>query len=153
MRVWRLGSGEHRMSRRECPVRPGPAHQFATDLRALRAGTGLTYRALARRAGYSYSTLSAAASGEALPTLEVTLAYVGACGGDMAAWEQRWHALAAKPNGVASLLRRVALLSAAVIAFSTLAAVREIKQSREQYNDFTNEFAIADAAIQDEFSQ
>jgi hypothetical protein len=44
-------------------------------------------------------------------------------------------------------------LSAAVIAISTLAAVREIKQSREQYNDFTNEFAIADTAIQDEFSQ
>ena len=64
-----------------------------------------------------------------------------------------WHALVAKPNGVASLLRRVALLSAAVIAISTLAAVREIKQSREQYNDFTNEFAIADTAIQDEFSQ
>ena len=64
-----------------------------------------------------------------------------------------WHALAAKPNGIASLLRRVALLSAAVIAISTLAAVREIKQSREQYNDFTNEFAIADTAIQDEFSQ
>jgi hypothetical protein len=59
----------------------------------------------------------------------------------------------AKPNGIASLLRRVALLSAAVIAISTLAAVREIKQSREQYNDFTNEFAIADTAIQDEFSQ
>ena len=64
-----------------------------------------------------------------------------------------WYALAAKPNGVASLLRRVALLSAAVIAISTLAAVREIRQSREQYNDFTNEFAIADTAIQDEFSQ
>jgi hypothetical protein len=64
-----------------------------------------------------------------------------------------WHALASKPNGVASLLRRVALLSAAVITFSTLAAVREIKQSREQYNDLTNEFAIADTAIQDEFSQ
>jgi hypothetical protein len=64
-----------------------------------------------------------------------------------------WRALGAKPNGVAPLLRRVALLSAAVIAISTLAAVREIKQSREQYNDFTNEFAIADTAIQDEFSQ
>jgi hypothetical protein len=64
-----------------------------------------------------------------------------------------WHDLAATPNGIASLLRRVALLSAAVIAISTLAAVREIKQSREQYNDFTNEFAIADTAIQDEFSQ
>jgi hypothetical protein len=64
-----------------------------------------------------------------------------------------WHAFAAKSNGIASLLGRVALLSAVVIAVSTLAAVREIKQSWEQYDDFTNEFAIADAAIQDEFSQ
>jgi hypothetical protein len=64
-----------------------------------------------------------------------------------------WRASGTKPNGVASLLRRVALLSAAVIAISTLAALREIKQSREQYTDFTNEFAIADTAIQDEFSQ
>ncbi|HZR06720.1 MAG TPA: hypothetical protein VFA61_12910 [Candidatus Udaeobacter sp.] len=64
-----------------------------------------------------------------------------------------WRRLAAKPNGIASLLRPVALLSVAVIAISTLAAVREFKQSREQYNDFTNEFAIADTAIQDEFSQ
>jgi|SRR5215470_7072546 len=64
-----------------------------------------------------------------------------------------WRASGAKPNGVASLLRRVALLSATVIAISTLATVREIKQSQERYNDFTNEFAIADTAIQDEFSQ
>ena len=64
-----------------------------------------------------------------------------------------WRALGVKPNGIASLLRRVALLSAAVIAISTLAAVRELKQSREQSSDFTNEFAIADTAIQDEFSQ
>jgi hypothetical protein len=64
-----------------------------------------------------------------------------------------WHAVAAKPNGIASLLRRVALLSAAVIVISTFATVLEIKQSREQYNDFTNEFAIAETAIQDEFSQ
>ncbi len=64
-----------------------------------------------------------------------------------------WHAVAARPNGIASLLRRVALLSAVVIAISALAAIREIKQSREQLNDYTNEFAIADTAIQDEFSQ
>jgi hypothetical protein len=64
-----------------------------------------------------------------------------------------WRASGAMPNGIASLLRRVALLSAVVIAISTLAAVREIKQSRELYNDFANEFAIADTAIQDEFSQ
>jgi len=64
-----------------------------------------------------------------------------------------WRGLAAKPNGISSLLRRVALLSSAVIVISTLAAVRELKQSQEQSNDFTNEFAIADTAIQDEFSQ
>ena len=64
-----------------------------------------------------------------------------------------WRALGVKPNGIASLLRRVALLSAAVIAISTLVAVRELQQSREQSNDFTNEFTIADTAIQDEFSQ
>jgi hypothetical protein len=40
-----------------------------------------------------------------------------------------------------------------VIVLSTLAAVLELKQSQEQSNDFTNEFAIADTAIQDEFSQ
>jgi transcriptional regulator with XRE-family HTH domain len=89
-----LGDGENGMSRHEQPVKPGPLHSFATDLRALRAATGLTYRALARKAGFSSSTLSAAASGVALPTLDVTLAYAGACGGDMPAWEQRWHALA-----------------------------------------------------------
>jgi hypothetical protein len=64
-----------------------------------------------------------------------------------------WRGLAAKPNGIASLLRHVALLSALVIAISTLAAVREIKQGQEQLNDLTNEFAIADTAIQDEFSE
>jgi hypothetical protein len=64
-----------------------------------------------------------------------------------------WRALGVKPNSIASLLRRVALLSAAVIAISTLVAFRELQQSREQSNDFTNEFAIADTAIQDEFSQ
>ena len=64
-----------------------------------------------------------------------------------------WHALGLKPNGITSLLRRVALLSTVVIVISTLAAIREIKQSREQYDTFTNEFAIADTAIQDEFSQ
>jgi hypothetical protein len=64
-----------------------------------------------------------------------------------------WRASVQKPNGLASLLQRVALLSVAVIAISTLAAVLEIKQSQEKYNDFANEFAIADTAIQDEFSQ
>ena len=62
-----------------------------------------------------------------------------------------WRAALPTSNGLMQLLRSVAVLSAAVITISTLAAVREARQSREQYNDFTNEFAIADTAIQDEF--
>jgi hypothetical protein len=64
-----------------------------------------------------------------------------------------WRAALSTGNGVMQLLRRVAVLSAAVIVISTLAAVREARQSRQQYSELTNEFAIADRAIQDEFSQ
>jgi hypothetical protein len=63
-----------------------------------------------------------------------------------------WRA-ATKPNGVTSLLRRVALVSAGVIVISTLAALREVRQSQDQFHDLTNGFAIADTAIHDEFSQ
>ena len=49
------------------------------------------------------------------------------------------------------LLRRVAVLSAAVIVVSTVAAIREASQSREIRESLANEFAIADSAIQDEF--
>jgi len=63
-----------------------------------------------------------------------------------------WRAISIKANGLTPLLRRVALLSAAVIVISTVAAVREARQSRERVGEpFTNEFAIADSAIQDEF--
>ncbi|MBV9381481.1 MAG: helix-turn-helix domain-containing protein [Streptosporangiaceae bacterium] len=85
------------MGRPENPVDPstGPLAKFAWDLRQLRKAAGRPpYRQLARRAGYSDSALSGAASGRTLPSLEVTLAFVGACGGDMAAWERRWHELA-----------------------------------------------------------
>lgn len=70
----------------------GPVQRFAFELRELRAAAGgITYRALARRAGYSVTTLSQAAAGERLPTLAVALAYAGACGGDLADWEARWR--------------------------------------------------------------
>jgi transcriptional regulator with XRE-family HTH domain len=60
----------------------------------------MTYRELARRAGYSASALSAAASGQALPTLDVMLAYVGACGADTGNWQRRWQELSvAGQNG------------------------------------------------------
>jgi hypothetical protein len=75
----------------------GPLASFAWDLRALREKAGkVPYRVLAKRAGFCASTLSVAASGARLPSLDVTLAYVQACGGDPEAWRARWHALAAQ---------------------------------------------------------
>ena len=62
-----------------------------------------------------------------------------------------WRAAAPRLNGVALIVRRVAVLSAAVIVISTIAAIREASQNREISESFTNEFAIADSAIQDEF--
>lgn len=73
----------------------GPLATFAWDLRALREKAGaVPYRVLAKRAGFCASTLSVAASGARLPSLDVTLAYVQACGGDPEAWRTRWHELA-----------------------------------------------------------
>ena len=62
-----------------------------------------------------------------------------------------WRAGMPTANGVMQLLRRVAVLSIGVIVISTIAAIREANQSREIRESFTNEFAIADSAIQDEF--
>ncbi len=62
-----------------------------------------------------------------------------------------WRASSPTGNGVMQLLRHVAVLSAAVIVLSTIAAVREANQSREIRESLTNDFAIADSAIQDEF--
>ena len=62
-----------------------------------------------------------------------------------------WRAGAPMTNGVMQLLRRVAVFSMAVIVISTVAAVREANQNREIRESLTNEFAIADSAIQDEF--
>ncbi|MFI1480296.1 XRE family transcriptional regulator [Streptomyces sp. NPDC020747] len=70
----------------------GPLRELAAGLRQLRQKAGTPpYRELAERAHYSISTLSSAASGQRLPTLAVTLAYVRACDGDVAAWERRWR--------------------------------------------------------------
>ncbi len=106
------------MARQERPVDPhlGPLQSFAHDLRALRNQAGSpTYRALAKTAGYSATTLSQAASGVHKPSLEVVLAYVGACQGDPVVWRQRWQELdwvlrhgapAAAPSGSADAAAR-----------------------------------------------
>ncbi len=75
----------------------GPLASFAWDLRALRESAGkVPYRVLAKRAGFCASTLSVAASGAKLPSLDVTLAYVQACGGDPETWRARWQSLAVR---------------------------------------------------------
>ncbi|MFE0458398.1 helix-turn-helix domain-containing protein [Kitasatospora sp. NPDC058965] len=89
------------MARKPRPIDPteGPLQAFAHELRNVREQAGNpTYRALAVTAGFSASTLSDAAGGMRQPTLEVTLAYVGACGGDVALWEERWQELNAVLN-------------------------------------------------------
>ncbi|HEX6471683.1 MAG TPA: AAA family ATPase [Streptosporangiaceae bacterium] len=69
--------------------------RFAVELRRLREAAGRPgYRELARRAHYSVATLAEAAGGKVLPSLQVTLAYVEACGGDSGAWEARWREVA-----------------------------------------------------------
>ncbi|MBC9728943.1 helix-turn-helix domain-containing protein [Streptomyces sp. TRM68367] len=81
------------MGRREKPLDPdaGPVQRLAHELRVLREEAGKpTYREMARRANYSTSALSAAATGEQFPSLAVLLAYVRALGADPGEWEERW---------------------------------------------------------------
>lgn len=85
------------MGRRERPVDPssGPLPAFAHELRELRKAAGSpSYRALAKVAHFSDTSLSVAAGGTTLPSLEVTLAYVRACGGDVGEWTRRWSSTA-----------------------------------------------------------
>ncbi|MFD3477851.1 ATP-binding protein [Streptomyces sp. NPDC058695] len=82
-----------RPGRRERPLDPqsGPLERFALELRELRERAGLSYVELAQGAHFASSTLSQAAAGQRLPTREVLLAYVRACGGDVGRWEERWE--------------------------------------------------------------
>ncbi|HUQ61186.1 helix-turn-helix domain-containing protein [Lentzea sp.] len=79
------------------PERPLDAAQdavqhFAAELRELRERAGKpTYRQLAERSGYAVSTVSEAAGGRRLPTLDVALAYAVACGGDKQEWAAKWQ--------------------------------------------------------------
>ena len=87
------------MPRRERPLGPGEdvVVRFAADLRRLREDAGgPTYRDMSTRAGYSAAALSEAAGGRKLPGLALTTAYVTTCGGDVAAWDARWRAVAAE---------------------------------------------------------
>ncbi|MGW5053990.1 nSTAND1 domain-containing NTPase [Actinokineospora sp. NPDC004072] len=87
------------MPRRERPLESEETSllRFAGDLRRLRGKAGTpTYRELGKRANYSAAALSEAAAGRRLPSLAVTLAYVGACDGDVGQWRARWQEIAAE---------------------------------------------------------
>jgi hypothetical protein len=87
-----------RVGRPERMIDPGEGalSRFAHDLRQLRAAAGYpSYRVLAGQALFSPSVLSTAANGMSFPTLQVTLAYARACGGDIGDWRRRWEAVAA----------------------------------------------------------
>ncbi|OKH93849.1 hypothetical protein AB852_14140 [Streptomyces uncialis] len=87
------GHGEEHGERRLDPgAGAGPVQRFAADLRALRESVECpTYQVMARNVPFSATALSQAAAGGQLPTLAVTLAYVGSCGGDPEEWERRWR--------------------------------------------------------------
>ncbi|MFE3248575.1 WD40 repeat domain-containing protein [Streptomyces sp. NPDC059209] len=75
----------------------GPVPRFAAELRALRESVGKpTYRTMAQRTRFGVTALSQAAAGKQFPTLDVTLAYVEACGGDGIEWERRWREVSAE---------------------------------------------------------
>jgi hypothetical protein len=85
------------MARPERPLgtQDGALAEFAGQLRELRRRAGSpSYRSMAATVHFAPTTLSEAASGRRLPSLAVTLAYVGACDGDVEQWRDRWTAVA-----------------------------------------------------------
>jgi len=68
----------------------------------------------------------------------------------VAVWRANGNGVA---RGLTQFIRRVALVATAVIIVATAGVYRQINQNRDLSEPSTNEFAIADSAIQDEFSQ
>ncbi|SCF46444.1 Protein of unknown function (DUF2690) [Micromonospora matsumotoense] len=67
-------------------------HEFVADLARLRRDAGQpSLRKMSGTAHYSHTALAGVLSGGRLPSLELTMAFVRACGGDEAAWRARWH--------------------------------------------------------------
>ena len=87
-------------------IAPDGLEAFARDLRALRAKAELDYPEMAEVSHYTMKTLASAAGGLRLPTLPVAVAYVRACGGNVAEWEERWQKLAGKLTADAAKKRR-----------------------------------------------
>ncbi|GAA1959698.1 helix-turn-helix domain-containing protein [Kitasatospora viridis] len=97
---------------------------LAQRLRSLRERAGLSYRQLAESTKYNASTYSRAASGSALPTLEVVELYALRCGADTpelrelrSLWRAAHRAREARPRTVPlDLIRQPAELCDAMVA-------------------------------------
>jgi hypothetical protein len=87
-------------------IAPDDLEAFARDLRALRAKAGIEYPEMAEASHFEMKTLAAAAGGLRLPTLPVAVAFVRACDGNTAEWEERWQKLAEKLTAEAAKKRR-----------------------------------------------
>jgi hypothetical protein len=79
------------VGRPEKPVDPSlPFAGLANGMRALREKCMKTYAQIAVEVNFGVTALSTAANGRRLPTRDVLLAYVRACGGSESEWLQRW---------------------------------------------------------------
>jgi transcriptional regulator with XRE-family HTH domain len=101
-----VGKGQVAEPGSELEPPAGGLEEFCRGLAKLRAAAELTVRELEKRSGYSKAALSKAASGRSLPSFDLTMAYVGACGGNVQAWEQRWRELRAALDAAASTASR-----------------------------------------------
>ena len=90
--------------------------RFLAEFRALRDRAVIDYEELAARTHYPSAVLKDAENGPGLPGLPVLAAYVRACGGDVAEWEERWRLLARAAEDEAGLPTRPAGASAAAVA-------------------------------------
>ncbi|MGH3765671.1 MAG: hypothetical protein ACRDTX_11075 [Pseudonocardiaceae bacterium] len=103
---------------------------FVADLRRLRSDAGQpSFRKMSSTACYSHTALSGALSGGRLPSLDLTLAFVRACGGDEEVWRARWTAenvrinpaLTSDPTaGPDQRLRRIPRAALAAITISVV---------------------------------
>lgn len=64
-----------------------------------------------------------------------------------------WRAKGSVTRGLSALLRRVVLMATVVVIVASAGVYHQIDQTRELSEPSTNEFAIADSVIQDEFAQ
>src|SRR5437870_13791363 len=74
--------------------------EFVAALRQLRDDAGHpSLREMSRTAHYSHTALSGILAGDHLPSLDLTLGFVRACGGDEEVWAKRWASLARMAPG------------------------------------------------------